>query len=153
MRQFSVVSRDTDEDGNCRENVRAFAMDKKRILGLVGPVILLCGVFTPAVRVPMLGTLNYFSCGAVEGTMLITFALISLWSAGTDKFRALWYTGLGSAGIVAFTYWNLFMRLSDLDLLMAQTYHLSWGWAVLIAGIGAIITAAALNENGPQHAR
>lgn len=128
-------------------------MDKKRILGLVGPVILFCGVFTPAVRVPMLGTLNYFSCGAVDGTMLFTFALISLWSAVTNKYRALWYTGLGSAGVVAFTCWNLFMRLSELDPLMAQTYKLSWGWAVLIAGIGAIITAAALHEKGPQHAR
>lgn len=125
-------------------------MNKKRFLSLVGPGILCFGVFAPALRVPALGNLNYFFCGQGDGALLLTLALISLLLAVKSKYSALWYTGLACSGVVAYTYLNFHRRLSELNPLMAQNYQLSWGWAVLIVGIGTVIVSAALKEKIPQ---
>ena len=125
-------------------------MDKRRSLSMLGVVILCCGVFTPVLTAPVLGNISYLLCGKGDGTLLIALALFSLFFALKNQYRALWYTGLACFGVVAFTYFDIHKRFSELNAGTAQTYHLTWGWAVLVAGIGTIMASAALKEKGPQ---
>ncbi len=125
-------------------------MDKRRSFGLLGAALVCCGVFTPTLTAPMLGNISYLLCGKGDGTILIALSLLSFYLAMKKKYRALWYTGLASFGVVAFTFYDIYRRLSELNDGAAQTYHLSWGWAVLAAGIGTIIASAALREKSAR---
>ena len=125
-------------------------MDKKKLLSLAGPLLLCWGVFAPVLKVPALGGLNYFFCGKGDGALLLVLALLSILLAIKGKYSALWYTGAASAGVVTFTFINLRLGLSDLGLLTSQNYQLSWGWVVLIAGIGTVLASAAFKAAKDQ---
>ncbi len=125
-------------------------MERKRLLGLIGPVILIGGVFSPALHVPELGNINYFVCGKGDGTILIMLALISSLFVLKKNYNVLWYTGLGSLSVIVFTFMNIQKELAELSSPVAHTYHLSWGWIVLIVGAGSVIAAAALKENAVE---
>lgn len=135
-------------------------MDKKKLLGLAGAIILFVGVFTPIVSIPIMGNMNYFQNGKGDGTIIIVLAVISLVLTLRNKYKGLWFTGLGSLGIMAFTFINFQVRMSQaasglqeelgdnpfsgLGELMLQSIQLQWGWAILILGAGLIVAAAAL---------
>lgn len=121
-------------------------MGKKRSLSLLGAALVFFGVFTPALTVPGVGELNYLLCGTGDGTILVALALLSIFLALKNKYQALWITGAACLGVVAFTYLNLHKRLSELNAVTAQAYHLAWGWAVLVAGIGTMMASAAFKE-------
>lgn len=137
-------------------------MDKKQVLGLIGSIILFVGVFAPIVSFPIIGTMNYFKNGRGDGTIIIGLALISFILTLTKQYKGLWFTGLGSLGIMAFTFINFQMRISQvrsgmqkeladnpfkgLGELALQSVQLQWGWAFLVVGASLIIAAAALKE-------
>ncbi len=121
-------------------------MGRKRLLSLLGSAILCFGTFTPALSVPVLGNISYFACGKGDGTLIIALSLFSVLFALKNRYQALWYTGLASAVVVSFTYADLHKRMAGIDPVMAQSYQLSWGWAVLIVGMGTLLAAAALKE-------
>lgn len=138
-------------------------MDKKQVMGLIGSIILFIGVFAPVVSVPIMGNMNYFQNGKGDGTIIIALAIISLILTLAKKYKGLWFTGLGSLGIMAFTFINFQMRMSEAksqmerelagnpfrglaDLAM-QSVQLQWGWALLIVGAALVIAAAAIKED------
>ncbi len=120
-------------------------MDKK-LLGLLGIGVVFCGVFAPALNVPALGTMSYMLCGGGDGTLLMALALLSILFVQKNMYRALLFAGLASLGIVIYTYAEIYSRLSALDAATAKTYHLSWGWAVLITGITVVLISAVRGE-------
>ena len=79
-------------------------------------------------------------------------------------YRELWVTSLGSAAILAFTFFNLQSKISqmksemDTDLkdnpfkgfadVAMQSVQLQWGWAILVIGTGLLIATAAMSEKG-----
>ena len=122
-------------------------MDKKRFFSLAGIAILICGVFSPVLRVPAIGGVSYFFCGKGDGTILILLSLISLFLALKKNYKALWITGIGCAGVIAFSYVTIHMRLASVNSAEAQTYRLSWGWAVLLLGAAAVLASAAARKD------
>lgn len=141
-------------------------MDTKQIIGLCGSLILFIGVFTPIVSAPFIGNMNYFQNGKGDGTFLIILAVISFILVLTKKYRALWATGLFSFAILAFTFINFQMKISDMKADMnselagnpfrglaeiaMHSVQLQWGWAVLIVGATLVIVCAAIKENLQQ---
>lgn len=138
-------------------------MEKKQVLGLIGSIILFIGVFTPIVSVPIMGNMNYFQNGKGDGTIIIGLAVISLILTLSKKYKGLWLTGLGSLGVMAFTFINFQMKMSEAksqieielagnpfrglaDLAM-QSVQLQWGWALLIVGAALVITTAAIKDD------
>lgn len=138
-------------------------MITKQSLGIIGSIILFVGVFTPIVSIPILGNMNYFQNGKGDGTVVLIFAGISLVLALAKKYKGLWFTGIGSLGIMLFTFINFQIGMSQVknqmeselagnpfrglaDIAM-QTVQLQWGWAILVVGAGLIIAAAALKNN------
>lgn len=138
------------------------SMKTKQLLGLVGSIVLFIGVFTPAVSVPIMGNMNYLQNGEVDGTIVLLLAVVSLVLVLAKKYKGLWFTGLGSLGVLLFTFINFQLRKSQaragmksklagspfrevIDMAM-QSIQLQWGWVLLIVGATLLIVSAALKE-------
>lgn len=137
-------------------------MSKKQILGLMGSIILFVGVFTPLVSLPFVGTVNYFANGKGDGTIVLVFAVISLILVLIKKYKGLWLTGLGSLVMIAYTFINLQTRMASvreemqkslegnpfagLGDLALQSVQMQWGWAILIVGVGSILSAVIIKD-------
>lgn len=130
-----------------------------KALGLMGSITLFIGVFTPIISIPMIGNRNYFQNGKGDGTFILILAIISFILVLKEKYKRLWFTGIGSLIILTFTFVNFQMTLiniknsmgSDLennpfrglvDMAM-QSVQLQWGWALLVIGSGLVIASAA----------
>ena len=134
----------------------------KQLLGLIGSAVLFVGVFAPIVSVPIMGNINYFNNGKGDGVIVLVLAAISLILVLLKKFKGLWFTGLGSMGIMVFTFVNFQISLANTmtqmetelvgnpfreiaDVLM-QSVQIQWGWALLIIGAVLLIASAAIKE-------
>ena len=135
-------------------------MNTRQILGLIGSIVLFIGVFTPIVSIPIMGNINYFQNGKGDGTLILILAVISLVLVLTKKYKGLWFTGLGSLAVMAFTFINFQVKLADMksqmeselagnpfrglaDMAM-QSVQLQWVWALLIVGAGMVIASAVM---------
>jgi hypothetical protein len=137
-------------------------MNTKQLLGLIGSIVLFVGVFTPIVSVPIVGNMNYFQNGEGDGTIVLILAVISLVLVLAKKYKALWLTGIGSLGVMLFTFISFQSKMSEAkanmeselagnpfrglaDMAM-KSVQLQWGWAMLIVGAALIIASAAMKD-------
>lgn len=132
------------------------------MLGLIGSLILFVGVFTPIISLPLVGSMNYFQNGKGDGVIILALAIVSLILTLTKRYRGLWFTGIGSLAVMAFTFINFQMRMTEMQSQMEtqlsgnpfrgladiamQSVQIQWGWAVLIVGAGLVIAAAAIKS-------
>ena len=132
------------------------------LIGMIGSIILFVGVFTPILSVPIMGNINYFQNGKGDGTIVLILAVISFILVLIKKYKGLWFTGLGSIGVLLFTFINFQLRMSQVianmeselagnpfrglaDIAM-QSVQLQWGWALLIVGAALVIASAAIKD-------
>jgi hypothetical protein len=142
-------------------------MNTKQMLGLIGSIVLFIGVFTPIVSVPIMGNMNYFQNGKGDGTLILILAVVTLVLVLMKKYKGLWFTGVGSLAVMAFTFINFQMKISDMksqmeselagnpfrglaDMAM-QSVQLQWGWALLIVGAGLVIASAAMKDESNEN--
>lgn len=141
-------------------------MNNRQILGIAGSALLLVGVFLPLMKLPFVGEINYFQNGRGDGVFVLVFALGSLTMVLARQYSGLWLTGLGSAGIMAFSFFNIQSKISsmqgELDSQLAgnpfrgladiamQSVQFQWGWAVLLLGAIAVLATAAWKEPTPE---
>ena len=134
----------------------------KQLLGLIGSIVLFIGVFAPIVSIPIVGNMNYFQNGKGDGTIILVLAVISLILVLTKKYNGLWFTSIGSIGVMLFTFINFQSKISqvkaDMDSELAdnpfrglaemamQSVQLQWGRALLVVGAALVIASAAIKE-------
>lgn len=137
-------------------------MSTKQKLGLIGSIILFVGVFMPIISLPMIGNVNYFNNGKGDGTIILILAVISFVLVLSKNYKWLWFTGLGSLGMLLFTFvtfqlgmskakavieakleGNVFRGLTDMSM---QSFQIQWGWALLIVGAALVVASASLKE-------
>ena len=137
-------------------------MNTKQILGLIGSVVLLIGVFTPNAIIVSMGSRTYFQNVQGDDTIILVFAVISLVMTLMEKYKVLWFTGSASLAVMLFTFINFQTRMSqfraDMELELADnpfrglaemaisSVQLQWGWAFLVVGAALVITSAALKN-------
>jgi len=142
-------------------------MSTKQLLGIIGSIVLFVGVFMPIIRFPIVGNMNYFQNGKGDGTIVLILAVASLVLVLAKQYRGLWLTGIGSLGVMLFTFVNFQMKMSEvkanMELELAgnpfrgfadmalQSVQLQWGWPVMIVGAGLIIAAAAVKDGVELH--
>jgi hypothetical protein len=106
--------------------------------------------------------MNYFQNGKGDGAIVLVLAVISLILVLLKKFKGLWFTGLGSMAIMAFTFINFQVNLANTKTQMEtelvgnpfrgladmaiQSVQIQWGWALLIVGAVLVIASAAIKE-------
>ncbi|MCL5986257.1 MAG: hypothetical protein M1371_06795 [Actinobacteria bacterium] len=76
-------------------------MNKRFILGLIGFVILIIGIFTPIFNLPFTGNLSYFQNSRTDGIIILSLAATSL--ILLKNYKWLLVTGLGSLAVMIFT--------------------------------------------------
>lgn len=128
----------------------------RKNLGFAGSALLVAGLFTPIVTMPIVGSINLFNNGSnVVALMVVVLAAMSAGLVATDRFRDLVWPGAAAGGILLYLFGRLQYGLSEMreslsrDLAgnpfagMAQTLvgsvQLQWGWLVLALGAGMII--------------
>ena len=137
-------------------------MKAKELLAVLGSIVLLVGVFTPIVSVPIVGSLNYFQNGKGDGIFILALAAISLVLAVTSHYEGLWLTGGGSLAVLTFTFVQFqLMRheiVSAMDKDLADNpfaglarsavdaVQIQWGWALLLVGVGMVLAGAVLQD-------
>ncbi len=137
-------------------------MGKRQILGYIGSIVLFIGTFMPVVSAPIIGSLNYFQNGKADGVIIIVLAAMALFSTIIKDYGKLWIPGVGSLGILIFTFINLRKRISEIQEQMnielygnpfrglaaiaVQSIQLQWGWGFLIIGALLLIAAALIKE-------
>jgi hypothetical protein len=132
-------------------------IDSASALGFSGSLILLLGVFAPALSVPLLGSVNYLQNGHGVGGILIVTALASAVLTARRLFRGLGITGSVTviclaATLISFAYEARQMKASagriqnrmfaDLGAAAVDAVQLEWGLAVLFVG-GVVLLVAA----------
>lgn len=130
--------------------------------GLVGSLLLLAGLFTPLLSIPIVGSLFYMRIGQ-EAYLLLVLALASFWLVLAQRRRSL----LAVASVtLALTLLRLMTTQNGLskmkaemavDLkdnpfaglaeLAASSVHLEWGWVVMIAGSVVLGLSAAIPQS------
>lgn len=147
-------------DGAPQETSVKIALPKT--LGILGSAVQFVGTFTPIVTVPILGNLNYFRNGEGDGVIIIVLALLSVAFTLTSKYNWLWFTSIGSASVMGFTFYNFQSKMSEARSTMEselagnpfrgiadvaiQSIQLQWGWAVLTLGVFLLVSSAILGS-------
>lgn len=131
----------------------------RQTLGVVGSIVLLIGVFTPVVSLPVVGQQNLFQNGRGDGMFLLLLALVAMLATFAKRFRWVLVTGVLALAFIAFNFWLMQSRISSMraelerDLagnpfrglgdMMLQAVQIQWGWIVLAAGGILLVIAGA----------
>lgn len=132
----------------------------KMFLGILGSIVLFLGVFAPFIKAPLIGSVNYFQNGHGDGVIVLVLAGISFILVLTRTYMGLWITGLSSMAVLAFTFINFHLQISELKEqtakeldgnpfssigeAMVKAISFDWGFGVLIVGAVLAIAAAAV---------
>lgn len=135
----------------------------KQMLGIIGSIILIVGVFAPLVSMPIVGSINYFHNGKGDGIFILAFSAISLIFVFAKQYKWLWLTGLGSLGLLTYTFFQFQSRISDMKADMEinlagnpfrgladvaiQSVQIQWGFALLAVGGILLIISASMKNN------
>ena len=140
-----------------------------RILGIVGGVLVLLGIFLPLVTVTigqagMSQSVSFFDSikgGSWEGWVLLLLGIASIILAVLRQYKFLIVTGVITLAIVVLNYVNMKSSLAkamgsaDPETLerMGVDVSTNWlGWLVLIIGSLILIAAGATGKNAPAPA-
>ncbi|HWT02525.1 MAG TPA: hypothetical protein VN256_19890 [Pyrinomonadaceae bacterium] len=140
-----------------------------RILGIVGGVLVLLGIFLPLVTVTIgqagmsqsVSFLDSIKGGSWEGWVLLLLGIGSIVLAVLRQYRFLIVTGVITLGIVVLNYINMKSSLAkamgsaDPEMLERMGVDVSTNWlGWLVLGLGALIllAAGATGKNAPAPA-
>ena len=131
-----------------------------RILGIVGGVLLLIGVFCPLIFVePLALNISYIGSGAGtswEGLLLILLGIAAIALAVLRKYKLLLVPGLIALAIIAYDYFSFKSKMSEMmssagsrSSELENAVQMKWGWIVLILGALVLLVAGAMGRNLP----
>jgi hypothetical protein len=138
----------------------------RQSLGIAGVVVLALGVFAPVVRLPFVGSVNYFRNGDTDGTFVLIFAAVAAALILTKKYRLVLIPAALSLGIIGYDFidlqarlhraratldsaGDLFRPLRGLGALALQAVQLQWGWVAMLIGVALLAGAALMKDETP----
>lgn len=130
------------------------SVEMPTLLGLSGSGTLFVGTFMPIIKAPLIGSINYFKNGEGDGVIIIVLACIALALTLTKNTRWVYIPGLLAGAVLAYTFYNLRVSISDarnelgdsgiFGEAFAETIQMDWGWSILILGVVLLFSASAL---------
>ncbi len=145
---------------------------RQQLIGLMGSVLLLIGVFVPVVTIPLMGDLDFFEIRNFNGLIdysftgiaygIVGLGLASVLLALLNYCRGLLISGLLALGIFGLTIKQLLDIEKNLhdnlttNFLMnitgttVDSNNLRWGWVVLLTGALVLIVASFLKSKARQ---
>ncbi len=123
---------------------------------LAGAVAMAGGTFLPIVRIPVLGTINYFARAQGDGTIILVLSAIVIACVFSSYRRIAALIGVVSLLVMAMTLLQFLDALhtfhkelagNPFGALVANSIGIEWGWLPLIGGALAVIGAGAMPGN------
>jgi hypothetical protein len=128
-------------------------LDWRLVLGLLGSILLIFGVFTPLFSVPIVGSVTYLGNGSGDGLFILVFAVAAILLTLFKRFRYLFIPALLSLALMVYTFTSFQSRLGSLrndenpfSSALGSAIQLSWGWGILTIGVVLLIVAASLKR-------
>jgi hypothetical protein len=85
----------------------------RQTLGVAGAVVLALGVFAPIVRMPLVGSIDYFRRGDGDGVVILVLAAVAAGLTLAKKYRLILLPAGLSLGMIGYTYVDIRTRLHD----------------------------------------
>jgi hypothetical protein len=138
-------------------------MSKGQIIGLIGSVLLIIGVFIPLVRVPLAGGISFFDSDKLESIILIVLAVISIFLIVLKMYKLVWFSGIAALATVSAsgiqTVRKLLSIKSTAEKIIGEKLtdkftnatveqiHISWGLVFMFVGAILIMVCMAFDKN------
>lgn len=141
-----------------------FEVGNKSLLGSVlagptliasaGALILAAGVFLPFVQMPLMGSVNYFMDGEINGWILLAIAGAAFVSSLIGKYRPAAFFGIAAGGYIGWDIYDVMNIQSYIDTemkndpmqgivrQMANSLQFEYGVVILIVGALTIFIGA-----------
>lgn len=133
-------------------------LEREQIFGYLGSLILLIGVFTPLIHLPIVGSITYVANGKGDGWFVFIFAVFAGALTFCRMYKWLLAPLVLTIGTCAFTFFKLRSLISDfhdsttrelsgnpfaaIAQAMAASVQFEWGWGLLVLGIVCLSVAA-----------
>lgn len=124
-------------------------MTTKNYLALLGVILVIVGGMCPMLRIPILGTWNYWDIDTVLASIVYTLAGIALIACVSRKRGLLRFCGWSLLFMLLFTLGAVYFKVNDyfsfiplkkLAAAASRTIHFRWlGWGLMFAGALIII--------------
>ena len=134
-----------------------------RILGIVGGVLLVIGVFCPIAEMSLQGTITSITFkGGVGGeswqaTILIVIGVAGIALAALRRTKLVLFPGILALAILAYEYFNFKTIISKMvfvsrtaDPRLQNEFSMKWGWMVLLLGSLVLLSSAATRSDAPE---
>lgn len=138
-------------------------LDKAQLIGVLGSILLLIGVFLPIVQIPIVGSVALFVGLKSYGSIVLLLAVLSFFLILYNQAKTLLLAGTTALSLILYNLYkaNEYVnRIQDkaeaqindsmfggLAVAMSQSVKLEFGWLFLIAGSICILSAAtAINK-------
>lgn len=76
-------------------------MGFKQIIGLIGSILLILGVFIPLVKIPIVGGISFYDNSKLEAVIVILIAVISIFLVVLKRYILLWLSGFALLAVVS----------------------------------------------------
>lgn len=86
-----------------------------QVIGLIGSLLVICGLFLPVVSIPFMGEKTYFQSQDLVAKILFALAILSVVFVIIRLQIGLWGTGLLMVGILTYSYFDFEDMLSQYD--------------------------------------
>lgn len=131
-------------------------MEKANYPGIVGSVLVIAGGFSPMLKIPILGTWNYWDIDLVLASLVYSFAVLGLLASIQDKRGLLRFAGWATLTVLILTLAAVYFKVNDyfsfipmkkLASAAARLIHYRWlGWGLLALGSVLMIIAGRRNK-------
>jgi hypothetical protein len=134
-----------------------------RNIVFVGAALLVVGLFTPIVTMPMIGAVNLFGNGGnITGLILMALAALAAGLALKDRTADGFWPGAAAVGILIYCFgrlqYGMAQMRASLKALEGNPFagiaegamgavQIQWGWLVLAAGAGLVVYGALKDRN------
>ena len=128
------------------------------LLGVSGAILLFVGVFLPIIKLPIVGSMNYFQNGKGDGVVVLLMVATAVPLLLRRRFVWLMVPGISTLVGLMLTLFRMQSRIDEMHASQArdladnpfrglaeaftQSVQLDYGWAVLALGAIALISAA-----------
>lgn len=122
-------------------------MNKGKIIGLVGSLLLILGPFCPLIHVPFLGDLSYMSNGGhSDGIFIIIIGILAIILSFVES-KINVFLGIIPIIILLYFFTNLQHIINNNNFLL-NAISISWGFGIIIIGsICTIISGFLMKTN------
>lgn len=133
-------------------------LNKAQLIGILGSILLLIGVFLPIVQIPIVGSIALFVGLKSYGSIVFVLAVLSIFLITYNQAKILLLAGTIALSIILYNLYRTneyVSRIQDkaegqindgifggLAAAMSQSVKLEFGWLFLIAGSICILLAA-----------